>query len=108
MKYWYSHLVEIESIIVELDQLDLSAKEKLHLAEMVDSSLHHSILNAVLSMLSKEDKIKFVSHLSANDHDQIWQFLNEKVDNIEGKIKKAAEDLKKELTKDLKEAKRLR
>lgn len=108
MRYWYSHLVEVESISIELEQLNLSKQEKLHLAELVDSSLHQTILNAVLSHLSKEDKIKFISHLQTNSHDQIWQFLNEKVDDIEIKIKKAADDLKKELTKDLKEAKRLR
>ena len=107
MKQWYSHLVEIESIIIELDQMDLSHEEKLHLAKLVDSSLHHTVLDAVLSELSDSDKRKFVSHLNENDHDKIWKFLNEKVDNVEVKIKKVAEQLKKELAKDLKEAKKL-
>ena len=107
MKQWYSHLVEIESIIIELDQMDLSHEEKLHLAKLVDSSLHHTVLDAVLSELSDSDKRKFVSHLNENDHDKIWKFLNEKVDNVEIKIKKVAEQLKQELAKDLKEAKKL-
>lgn len=107
MKHFYSHLVEIESLTIELEQLNLSNQEKLHLAKLVDSNLHHTVLNAVLSELSDSDKRKFVNHLTENDHDKIWKFLNEKVDNIEEKVKNAAEQLKGELAKDLKEAKKL-
>lgn len=101
MKYFYSHLIEIESIIIELDKMGLSREEKLHLAHLVDSSMHHTILNAILSELSDEDKRKFISHLNENNHDNIRKFLNEKVNKVEDKIKKAADDLKKELHKDL-------
>ena len=106
MKQWYSHLIEIESIIIELDKMDLSKEEKLHLTSLVDSSLHHTILDAILSELQETDKRIFLTHLKEDNHDKIWQFLNEKIDGVEDKIKKAAEDLKKELHKDLKEAKR--
>lgn len=105
MKQFYTHLIEIESIIVELDKLDLSKEQKIHLTGLIDSSLHHTILDAVLSELSLEDKRVFLNHFQENDHSKIWHFLNEKVSNIEDKIKKAADDLKSELHKDLKEAK---
>ncbi len=108
MKNWYSHLIETESIMIELDQMNLSSEEKLHLAHLVDSSLHNTILDVVLSQLSEQDKRKFVNHLSENNHEKIWNFLNEKIDGIESKIKKAAEDLKSEMNKDLKEAKKRR
>lgn len=104
--FFYSHLIEIESIVTELDKLDLSEEQKIHLTGLIDSSLHHTILDAVLSELSPEDKRVFLNHLKEDDHDKVWKFLNEKVDNIEGKIKKAAQDLKMELHNDLKEAKR--
>ncbi len=106
MTYFYSHLIEIESVIVELDKMDLSREEKLHLANLLDNSLHHSILDAIFSQLSEEDKKKFALHLQMGHHEKIWNFLNEKVDKVEEKIKKAAEDLKKELHNDLKEAKK--
>lgn len=105
MKHFYSHLIEIESIIVELDKLDLSEDQKYHLASLVDSSLRHQVLDAVLSELSDSDKRVFLQHLNEDDHTKIWKFLNDKVDNIEEKIKKAADDLKKELHNDLKKAK---
>lgn len=108
MKTFYSHLIAIESIILELDKLDLSDDQKTHLASLVDSSLHHTILDAILSELSDSDKRVFLQHLNKNDHDKIWKFLNNKIDNIEEKIKKIAEDLKEQLHKDLKEAQRRR
>ncbi|MBI2020363.1 hypothetical protein HYS94_02985 [Candidatus Daviesbacteria bacterium] len=104
-KQFYTHLVEIESIIVELDKMDLSEEEKMHLASLVDSSLHHTILDAILSELSEDDKKIFLRHVHEDDHQKIWQFLNEKTNNIEEKIKKAADDLKIELHKDIKRAK---
>lgn len=106
MKQFYSHLIEIESLIVELDKLDLADEQKKHLGELIDSSLHHTILDAVLSELSEDDKRIFIKHLEEGDHQKIWQFLNEKIENIEDKIKKAGESLKEELHKDLKRAKK--
>ncbi len=106
MKYFYTHLVEVESIIVELDKMNLSEEEKLHLATLVDSSLHHTILDAVLSELSASDKRVFIKHLNEGDRDKIWKFLNDKVDGVEIKIKKAADDLKRQLQQDLRKAKR--
>ncbi len=85
--------------------MDLSQKEKTHLAHLLDSTLHHTILDAVLSELSEEDKKKFMEHLSREENDKIWELLNSKVDNIEEKIKKTAEELKREMHKDIKEAK---
>lgn len=105
MKYFYTHLIEIESIIVELDKLDLTSEQKVHLTNLIDSSLHHTVLDAILSELSPQDKKVFLNHLQEDDHSKIWQFLNEKVDHIEDKIKKTATDLKIELYKDLREAK---
>lgn len=106
MKYFYSHLIEIDSIILELDKMGLSDEQKLHLAQLVDSSLHHTILDAVLSELSESDKRVFIKHLNEGESGKIWKFLNDKVDGVEIKIKKAAEDLKKQLHRDLRKAKK--
>ncbi len=102
---FYSHLVEIESVIVELDRLELSETEKKHLASLIDANLQHTILDAILSQLNQEDKKNFLKHLEEQDHQQIWQFLTAKIDNIEEKIKVAAQQLKKELHEDIKQSK---
>ena len=106
MKQFYTHLVEIESIVIELDQMDLTKEQKIHLTSIIDSTLHHTVLDAVLSELSDQDKRVFLNHLKEDNHDKIWKFLNEKVDNVEDKIKKVAEDLKMKLHKDLRESKK--
>lgn len=108
MKKFYEHLIEVESLTLELDKLDLDEDQKIHLATLVDSSLHHTILDAILSELTESDKRVFLQHLNENDHLKIWKFLNEKVDGVEDKIRKAAQDLKKELHEDMKKAKRIK
>lgn len=104
--FFYNHLIEIDSIIIELDKVDLSKEQKQHLSELLDSSLHHTILDAVLSELTEDDKKVFLKHVHDGDNEKIWEFLNGKIDHIEDKIKKAAEDLKVELHRDLKGAKK--
>ena len=104
-KHFYSHLVETDSLVVLINDLDITDDEKGHLISLVDSQLHHTILDAILSELSEEDKRTFLKHLLHEEHDKIWNHLNDKVDNIEEKVKKAADDLKKELHQDINEAK---
>ena len=105
MKNFYTHLIEIDSIIIELDKMDLSPEQKHQLASLIDSSLHHTILDAILTELKEEDKKVFLKHVHEGINAKIWEFLNDKVDNIEEKVKKAAQQLKVELHKDIKESK---
>lgn len=102
-KYFYSHLIETSVLSMELGEMDLTPKERLHLISLIDSNIHHEILDLILSELNASDKKTFLHHLASEDHGKVWKFLNEKVDNIEEKIKKTAEALKKELHKDIKE-----
>lgn len=107
MNKFYSHLIEIESLIIELDSLELSDREKKHLASLVDSNLHQAILYAILDELDDKEKNMFFDHLKKNDHEKIWKLLNEKIDKVEDKIKDAADKIKEELKKDIKKAKRI-
>ena len=79
-KYFYSHIVETSSISLALGNLDMTAEERSHLLSLVESNIHHAILDTILSELTPEDKKKFLEHLSAEDHERIWKFLNEKVE----------------------------
>lgn len=105
-KHFYSHLVETSSISLSLGDMDLSQEERVHLISLVESNLHHTILDAVLSELSEEDKKTFLHHVAHDEHDKVWELLNSRIKNIEEKIKKVAEDVKKELHKDIHEAHR--
>ena len=102
-KYFYTHIIDTSAISLEFGNMDMTSKERIHLISLMDSNLHHEILDLILSELNPIDKKTFLHHLASENHDKIWKFLNQKVGNIEEKIKKTAEDLKKELHKDIKE-----
>lgn len=102
-KYFYTHIVDTSTLSLELANMDLTPEERVHLISLVDSNIHHEVLDLVLSELNPSDKKTFLTHLASEDHSKVWKFLNGKVENIEEKIKKTAEDLKTELHKDIKE-----
>lgn len=106
MAHFYSHLVEIDTVTVKLDELDLTQEQKMHLAALVDSTIHHTVLEMILSKLSEADKKAFLAKLKDDPKDQkIMEFLNSKVEGIEDEIKKTIKELKDELHEDIKEAK---
>lgn len=104
-KKFYHHLINIEPLVIELDGLSLSDNEKIHLASLVDANLHSSVLDTIFSELSEEDKRVFLPLLQDDDHDKIWSYLNERVENMEDKIRKVANKLQEEYIKDVKETK---
>ena len=104
-KYFYTHIIDTSSLSLELGNMELDPKERMHLISLIDSNIHHAVLDLILSELNPADKKTFLMHLSSENHKKVWKFLNEKVENIEGKIKKTAEDLKQELHRDIKETK---
>lgn len=107
MAYFYSHLVEIESITLALSEMNLSDSQKKHLASLIDSTIHHEVLDIIFSKLSEQDKEMLVNKIKENPEDkEIMEILNDKVGNIEEEIKEAVIKLKKELHEDIKEAKK--
>lgn len=108
MSYFYSHLVEIESVTISLEELELNEKQKKDLAVLIDSTIHQTVLDAIMSKLSDADKLAFAEKVKVNPKDsRIMEFVNGKIDNIEEEIKLSVEQLKEELHKDINEAKRI-
>jgi hypothetical protein len=104
-KQFYSHIINIESLVAHLETLTLSDAEKAELLSIIDSHIHHTILDLILSELSEEEKKVFLMHMTDEQHDKVWELINNKVDNIEDKIKNAVDDVKTELQKDIDEVK---
>lgn len=102
--HFYSHIVETSSISLALADIDLTQEERKHLIDLAQDNLHHAILDVVLSELSEKDKQEFLKLLARDEQDKIWKLLTKSVDNIEDKIRKTAEDLKKELHRDIEES----
>lgn len=109
MAYFYAKYIVIESLLSELQNLDLSEKERHHLANLADSSLHHTILDEILSQLAPVDKKAFLHRLKENPEDEkIMEFLSDKIEGVEEKIKKVADELVLEMQKDIREAKKVK
>lgn len=107
MRYFYSHLVEIETITEKLDELEMNQKQRKHLAHLIDSTIHQEVLDIIFSKLSDSDKLLFIEHFSKNpENPEIMKLLNEKASDIEIEIKEAVKKIKKELHEDIETAKR--
>jgi len=104
-KYFYSHIVDTSSLSLELSGMDLTSIERLHLIYLVESNIHKEVLSLILSELNLSDQKKFLTHLASENHDEVWELLNDKIDGVEEKIKRTIEDLKKELHRDIKDIK---
>lgn len=105
-KHFYSHMVKYSEVFIELENIHLSNEEREHLVSIIEENIHHSIIDTILSQLSKEDKKVFLHHLSLNNHESIWNHLKENIEHVEEKITKAAEDLIQEFKKDIEEVKK--
>lgn len=101
IKHFYSYHIEIDSIIIEIESLPIKDHEKKHLIELAESQIHHLVLDSILSELNMEDKRIFLEHLNSKNHERIWKFLRDKIRDIEEKIQRAADEIKKELHKDI-------
>lgn len=104
-KHFYSHLVTLDTVVEEIASLNVTGGQKKDLEELAHDHLHETILDAILSELPERDKKIFLANLEYDSHEQVWKHLNEKVDNIEDKIKTAAEKLKHELRDDIRTVK---
>lgn len=108
MKHFYSYLVQTELITVELEELDLTPTQKEHLAGLIDSSFYHLVLDISLSHLSdRSDKHIFVRQLAEDSsNSQLMEFLISRGEDIEEKLAKAIEGLRREISQDLQQAKK--
>ena len=105
LKHFYSFIVDTETIHMEIDSLEISDSEKTHLKALAESHIHHNVMDTILSELSTEDKRLFLDHIESKHQENIWKFLHARIEDVEEKIREAAHEIKKELHKDLREAK---
>lgn len=101
-KQFYDHLVSLDSIHIELEELELSGEEKRHLKDLAYANLHIVILDTVLTHLTTEDKEAFLKHIEDSNHETLWNFLKERKHDIEDHIKVSAQNLINEFLEDIK------
>ncbi|OGK29722.1 hypothetical protein A3B02_02045 [Candidatus Roizmanbacteria bacterium RIFCSPLOWO2_01_FULL_42_14] len=100
-KHFYSHIVRLEDVHQELTLLDISDEEKKHLLLVFESTMHHIVVDVVLTHLPDEHKKPFIHHVSKENHDGAWSIIKEHIQEPEQKIREAVEALKQELLADI-------
>ena len=105
-KHFYSHVIEITPLHMALDGLELDVEEKEHLLQLIEASVHHAVLDTILSELSDEHKKVLMSFIVKNEHDEAWQLVITNIPEAEVKIRKTAQSLIDGMHTDIKEAKK--
>lgn len=106
MTYFYSHLIQVDDLVVALEELDLDTHHKHHLSTLADSTIHQSILELILNKLSPTEKVEFVKMINDNPNDpKLILYLKERVEGIEDEIKDTVEKIKQDLHQDIQEVK---
>ena len=107
--YFYARYIVVESLIEKLHSMDFSDEERQHLAALVDSTLHSTILDEILSHLKTEDKKLFLVKLQEDpESEKLIEFLQRRIDKVEEKIKKVSDELIQEMHEDIKKAKKIK
>lgn len=102
MKFFYQKLVTITDIKNLLENQDLALEEKEELLILTKDTLHHRIIETVLTHLPEEHHQDFLTAFTEKPHDKgILGFLKEKVEDIEEKIIEIVEKVKQEILADL-------
>lgn len=102
-KIFYDHLVVREEVTVELDKYSLAREEKEELIQLVDETLHHQILNTILTHLPKEKHREFLEKFHKAPHDES---LLEYIKDFEEEIIKTAKKIKSDLLSEIKTSSR--
>ncbi len=102
-KIFYDHLVVLEDIIVELDKYEIEAVEREELIQLADETLHHRILDVILTKLPKEKHQEFLIKFHQAPHDRgLLEYLKSEIADIEKLISEEAAKTKKELLAEIK------
>jgi len=98
-KLFYDHLIVINEVHDTLLALKMSDEDHFQTLEVIDETVHHHVLDIILTHLPKEHHESFLERITKAPHDKtILKFLNEKSKvAIEDEITKAIKSLKAEL-----------
>ena len=101
-KQFYSHIVATAEISITIAEIDMPKEDRVKLIALAEENLHHLILDKVLSHLDEDSKKIFLKHLSEEKHEDAWNFIKEKVNDVEDHIINVSQQLKNEMLEDLK------
>lgn len=105
-KIFYDHLINIEEITIELDQNEISIEERSEFISIIDETLHHHVLDIILSNLPFEHHENFLIkfHKAPHDPDLLIYLRQVSGIDIEEKIKSKTNAVKKDILSEIKKS----
>lgn len=102
-KLFYDHLIIIEEVAAVLAGHNLTDKEREEILDIIDQTMHQEILDTILQHLPTRHHETFLVHFHAAPNDKkILDFLKENSSvDIEKKILKTANSVKKKVLKEI-------
>ncbi len=100
---FYDHLIGFEEIIAVIEEQNLSANDRRQLLDLIDKTIHHHILDEILTHLPYERHKEFLDRLTLAPSDRgLLIFIKQiAVVDIEKAIQKRATEVKKEFLADI-------
>ncbi|MCL4390292.1 MAG: hypothetical protein M1484_00030 [Patescibacteria group bacterium] len=108
VKIFYDHLVLREEVIAVLDKHEIAVEEREELIELVDETLHHRVLDVILTHLPAAKHEEFLTKFHQAPHDpKLLNYLQAQTPvDIEAAIRAAAAAAKQELLDEIKRARK--
>ena len=101
MKHFYSHIIDLNDLVVLLDPLELQPEEKEELLIIAHATVHHVIVDTVLIYLPEEEHTRFLDNLGRDAPTKTWRHLKEHVEGLDEKVKSAYNEARDLLLGDL-------
>lgn len=103
---FYDHLVVREEIDLQLEKYAISDLEKTEIIQLIDETLHHEMLNLILSNLPEDKHEEFLNNFHSNpENAELLDYIKQHSGKDLAKlIKEEAQKVKKELLKSIKES----
>lgn len=104
-KIFYDRYLDFEEIEIEIKNLNLSSEEKEEINHLIDETIHHRVLERVLTHLPLEHHADFLDKFHQAPYDEtLIKYINDRVEqSVEVHIKDEMEKIKQEILKDIKE-----
>lgn len=102
-KTFFSHLLDTDQLIMLVERYLEVEEEKLEILDMIDSTLHHRVMDRVLHELDEGHHEIFIAEYSRDPGDEeLLFFLKKHIPDIEDVIRSESKSTQASLFEDIK------
>ncbi len=97
----YRYIVTDNPLHPHLESLELGESEREAILRMVEDIFHHRLLVVVLDHLDSSGKEEFVDLIGGQNHLATFDYLKQRIDNIEAKINMLVTEVHQDVITDI-------